>query len=55
LTYAGVGHTVAADGTSTYSYTPDGTPLGVKKGAAASVAVTELNTDLTALIGFLGR
>jgi RHS repeat-associated protein len=50
LTYTGTGDTVAADGTSTYSYTPSGTPLGVKQGGVASVAVTDLHTDLTALI-----
>jgi RHS repeat-associated protein len=50
LTYAGTGHAVAADGTSTCSYTSSGSPLGVKQGAVASMAVTDLHSDLTALL-----
>jgi RHS repeat-associated protein len=50
LTYAGTGRTITTDGTSTYSYTPGGTPLGVKQGATATMAVTDLHTDLTALL-----
>jgi RHS repeat-associated protein len=46
LTYAGTGRGIVTDGTST----PAGTPLGVKQGAAASMAVTDLHTDLTALL-----
>ncbi|WP_297546882.1 LamG-like jellyroll fold domain-containing protein [Amycolatopsis sp.] len=50
LTYAGTGHEITGDGTSTYSYTPMGTPLGVRQGGVASVASADAHTDLTALV-----
>ncbi|MCF6424100.1 RHS repeat-associated core domain-containing protein [Amycolatopsis tucumanensis] len=41
---------MTTDGTTSYTYTPSGDLLGTKQGAAASLALTDLHTDLTALI-----
>ncbi|WP_267283897.1 LamG-like jellyroll fold domain-containing protein [Amycolatopsis thermoflava] len=50
LSYAGTGQSITNDGTTSYTYTPSGDLLGTKQGAAASLALTDLHTDLTALI-----
>jgi hypothetical protein len=48
LTYADAGRGVVTDGASTYS--ASGIPLWVAQGGVASVAVTDLHTDLNALL-----
>ncbi|WP_435061431.1 LamG-like jellyroll fold domain-containing protein [Amycolatopsis thermoflava] len=49
LNYAGTSQNITADGTTSYTYTPGGDLLGAKQGTSASLALTDLHTDLTAL------
>ncbi|MEU3605707.1 LamG-like jellyroll fold domain-containing protein [Streptomyces sp. NPDC035033] len=46
--YSGIGNDVASDGVSAYSRDADGSLVGVKAGATAVLALTDLHTDVVA-------
>ncbi|WP_279631008.1 RHS repeat-associated core domain-containing protein [Saccharomonospora piscinae] len=50
LSYVGTGIKVASDHTGDYTYTPDGTPLGMTHTGGAGLAWTDSHTDLIGLI-----
>ncbi|WP_033443250.1 RHS repeat-associated core domain-containing protein [Saccharothrix sp. NRRL B-16314] len=50
LAYQGAGQTIISAGTDLYTHTPGGTPLGVKQGTTTATAVTDLHTDLVAVV-----
>lgn len=48
MTYSGPGNTLASDGATTYSYAPDGLPMGEKTGTSGQSVLTDLHDDLVA-------
>ncbi len=49
LSYSGAGSTLASDGTTSYSYTPAGQPVGAKTGASGHSVLTDIHDDLVAI------
>ncbi|WP_054049313.1 RHS repeat-associated core domain-containing protein [Alloactinosynnema sp. L-07] len=50
LTYAGASQDITGDGTGTYTYLPNGTPLGVRQGSLTGLALTDRHTDLVGVV-----
>ncbi|WP_436500348.1 LamG-like jellyroll fold domain-containing protein [Actinokineospora sp. HUAS TT18] len=49
LTYAGPSQDIAGDGTGSYTYLPNGTPLGVRQGSLIGLAIADRHGDLVAV------